>query len=116
MENQREVHIDLHTKGKLVFAKRINSAIPQEWLILIQSVGIGDRYSINSFKVKSHISYCLSSGAKFVNLGTPGWWGYSDNYIFYEPTEGHKQKILEILKKEKVRFISPLNKLIKIKT
>ena len=115
MENKKEVNLDLHTIGKLVFAIKQNTTKPQEWVILIHSTGVGDRYNINSFKVKSHVSYCFTTGTTFVNEGTPGWWGYSDNYRFYEPTEEQREKILGILKSKKLKFIPILNKLIRIK-
>lgn len=113
MENQREVDISIGTRSTLLFAKgQRGYAVGHEWLVLIHSVTSGDN---DSYNIRSHISYCLTTGNIYVNPLAPGEWGYSTNYIFYEPTEEHKKKILDILKEHSLKFISPLNKLVPVK-
>lgn len=61
------------------------------------------------------MSYCVTSSNIYVYNKKPGWWGYSNGYTFYEPTEKQKRKVFNILKEHNLKFISPLNKLVSIK-
>lgn len=122
MENQKVVGIDEHTKGVILFAKRNEyeqqlrrrDMVRHEWVILIHKV---QKYSMDiaSYKVTTHMSYCLTSGNIYVDVNKPGWWGDSNGYTFYEPTEEQKQMAFGILKERNLRFISPLNKLVPVK-
>jgi 23S rRNA-/tRNA-specific pseudouridylate synthase len=122
MENQREVSIDEHTKGVILFARRNELArqlrrremVRYEWIILVHKV---QKYSmdITSYKVTTHVSYCVTNGNTYVDDKKPGWWGDSNGYTFYEPTEEQKQMAFNILKERNLRFISPLNKLVPVK-
>lgn len=114
MEKQKEVNISIGTKSTLLFAEgQKGYAEGHKWLILVHSVTSGND---DSYRLRSHMSYCLTTGNKYINPLTPGWWGFSDLYKFYEPTEEHKQMMLVILKKNNLKFISVLNKLIRVKT
>jgi hypothetical protein len=114
MEKQKEVDISIGTRSTLLFAEgQRGYAVGRKWLILVHSVTSGND---DSYRLRSHMSYCLTTGNKYVNPLTPGWWGFSDLYKFYEPTEEHKQMMLDILKKKNLKFISALNKLIRVKT
>lgn len=88
--------------------------VRHEWIILVHKV---QKYSIDitSYKVTTHMSYCLTSGSIYVYDKKPGWWGDSNGYTFYEPTEKQKRKAFNILKERNLRFISPLNKLVPVK-
>lgn len=113
MENKKEVDISIGTRSALLFAEgQRGYAEGHEWLILVHSVTSGNN---NSYKLRSHVSYCLTTGNKYINPLTPGWWGYSDLYKFYEPTEEHKKMIFDMLKERNLKFISPLNKLVTVK-
>ena len=114
MEKQKEVNISIGTRSTLLFAEgQRGYAVGRKWLILVHSVKSGDN---DLYLLKSHVSYCLTTGSVNTNLLAPGFWGFSDYYIFYEPTEEHKQMMLDILKKNNLKFISVLNKLIRVKT
>jgi hypothetical protein len=109
MNGQREIEIDIRTKGTLIFARKKFSS-DYEWLILIHSVGVRG----HTFTIFSHVSYCLTNGNTFVNTSKPGRWGYANEYDLYEPTKEQRNKILDILKSHKLKFVSILNKMIKI--
>ena len=114
MENKKEVYISIGTRSTLLFAEgQRDYAVGHEWLVLVHSVTYDS--ASHSYRIRSHMSYCLTTGSIYVNPLTPGLWGFSDPYKFYEPTEDHKQKILDILKKKNLKFISPLNKLVTVK-
>lgn len=121
MDNQKKVLIDSNTKGVMVFARHDEPQqqlggrplIRHEWLIIIHSAE--NELTTSSFRVYSHLSYCLTTGSEFVNEITPGWWGSSKGYTFYEPTEEQKQMMIRVLKNNNLKFISPLNKLIRVK-
>jgi hypothetical protein len=113
MENKKEVDISIVTRSTLLFAEgQRGYAEGHKWLILVHSVTSRGN---DSYRVKSHMSYCLTTGSKYINPLTPGLWGLSDLYKFYEPTKEHKQMMLYILKKNNLKFISPLNKLVPVK-
>lgn len=113
MENKKEVYISIGTRSTLLFAEgQSGYAEGHEWLVLVHSVAYNPPHP---YKIKSHMSYCLTTGNKYVNTLTPGWWGFSDPYKFYEPTEEHKKMIFDILKERNLKFISPLNKLVTVK-
>jgi hypothetical protein len=114
MGNKKEITIDESTKGILLFFRR-KSDSEYKWLILIHSVKPNNCCSKKSLRVYSHVSYCLKNGATFVNDSKPGWWGYTDGYELYEPTKEQKLKVINLLKDRKLKFISVLNKLIRIK-
>ena len=122
MENQKVVGIDEHTKGVILFAKCNDftrqlggrDMVRHEWIILVYKVYKYSRDAA-SYKVTAHMSYCLTSGNTYVSNKYPSWWGDSNGYTFYEPTEKQKRKVFNILKERNLRFISPLNKLALIK-
>lgn len=106
MEKQKEIIIDANTKGSLLFA----TDREQNWILLIHKVVPDDRMI---FKVYTHASYRTDNGHTFINTPESGWWGWASNFKFYTPTEDQRRKMLEVLKKNRVKFISVLNKLIK---
>lgn len=114
MEKQKEVDISIGTRSTLLFAEgQSGYAAGHKWIVLVHSIACD---SSDSYRIRSHMSYCLTTGNKYINPITPGWWGFSNHYKFYEPTEEHKQMMLDILKTNKCKFISALNKLIRVKT
>ena len=105
METQKEIIIDANIKGSLLFATNGE----QNWILLIHKVVPDDRML---FKVYTHASYRTYNGHTFINPLKPGWWGWASNFKFYTPTEDQRRKMLEVLKKNRAKFISVLNKLI----
>lgn len=112
MENQKEISIDEHTKGVLVLAK--HELVDSEWLILVYNA---DNYNLDgkSFRIFSHMCYCLDNGVDYIYEETPGWWGDSPGYRFYEPTKKQKRTAIDVLRRHNLKFVSVLNKLVRIK-
>lgn len=105
METQKEIIIDANIKGSLLFATNGE----QNWILLIHKVVQNGM----NFKVYTHASYRTDNGHTFINPLKPGWWGWISDFKFYTPTEDQRRKMFEVLKNNRVKFISVLNKLIK---
>jgi len=99
----KEIIIDEHTKGILVFAKGNHS----EWLILISNVRNG--------VINRHISYDIISDTFLFDNGKVHDWGITRGYSFYEPTLEQKQLIINKLKEYGYKFIPILNKVVRKK-
>lgn len=97
----KEIIIDKHTKGILVFAKAKDS----KWLILISNVRNGE--------INRHISYDIIDDTFLFDGGEIRCWGNTRGYSFYEPTLEQKQLIINKLKEKGYKFIPILNKLVK---
>ena len=106
--DRKPIIVDEYTKCRLVYA--VDKEEPRdEWLVLIHSV---DR-KLDDERVR-HISVELDTGYVHINdkrLHT-GFFGNLHVYDFYEPTEEEKTYFKDIMKKYKVKFVKPLNKLI----
>ena len=110
MEKQ-EITLTPKIKGIVVHA-HLDKAndFPDDWIILIESVEepYGSHITLH---VKRYVSYCIQSGITNVSK-TPGNWGYINGYKFYIATEEEKQKIKDILRKNNLKYVRVLNKVI----
>jgi hypothetical protein len=104
---RESITVDKYTKGRLVYA--VDKHEPRnEWLVLIHSVDgrIGE--------IVRHISVELDTGYVHIDdksLHT-GFFSNVCVYDFYVPTEEEKKYFKNIMKRYKVKFVKPLNKLI----
>ena len=114
MEKQ-EITLTPGMKGIIVHAQLDNCRSPftciteDDWIILIAEVE-NDSGNIG-LHVKRHVSYCIQSGDTNVSR-SPGNWGYINGYKFYIATDEEKQKIKDILRKNNLKYIRALNKVI----
>lgn len=103
------ITINEHTKGILVYAKA-NIANRRDWLVLISHVEV-NRPDVLS--VVRYISYKLDTGeCHWSRMGEN--WGNIYGYDFYKPTPTHYKMIRDIMKKNNIRYIKALNKLVRI--
>lgn len=105
--DREPIIVDKYTKGRLVYA--VDKKEPRnEWLVLIHSVD--GRFG----EIVRHISVELDTGYVHIDdkwLDT-GLFSNVRLYDFYEPTEKEKKHFKAIMKRYKVKFVKPLNKLI----
>jgi hypothetical protein len=105
--DREPIIVDEYTKGRLVYA--VDKEEPRnEWLVLIHSV---DR---RTGEIVRHISVELDTGDAYIDnqLLHTGFFSDVCSHDFYEPTEEEKKYFNAIMKRYKVKFVKPLNKLI----
>ncbi len=105
--DREPIIVDKYTKSRLVYAVDKND-YKNEWLVLIHSV------DERNGKIMRHISVELDTGYVRIDdkcLHT-GFFSKVCFYDFYEPTEEEKKYFKDIMKRYKVKFVKPLNKLI----
>jgi hypothetical protein len=105
--DREPITVDKYTKGRLVYA--VDKEEPRnEWLVLIHSV------DGRTGEIVRHISVELDTGYVHIDdkhLHT-GFFSNVAIYNFYKPTEEEKKYFKAIMKRYKVKFVKPLNKLI----
>jgi len=107
--NLEPITIDRQTKGILVYAKA-NVPNRRDWLVLISHVEVN---SFDELRVVRHISYNLDTRECYCSkIG--GNWGNIYGYDFYKPTPSHYKIIRDIMKKNNIKYIKALNKLVDV--
>ena len=107
----KEIKITEGTKGVVIFAESQDFE-HDDWIILVSHVTpvLGE----NAFRIERYASYCTKDAVSYADTET-GWWGSSnDNYKFYLATDEQKRTIINVLRKNKLKYISVLNKVIRI--
>ena len=116
MEKQ-EITLTPGMKGIIVHAQLDNCRSPftciteDDWIILIESIEKDAYGGAENLHLRRHVSYCIQSGATNISRN-PGNWGYINGYKFYIATDEEKQKIKDILRKNNLKYIRALNKVI----
>ena len=108
----KDIEITEGLKGVVIYAESMDSK-HDDWIILVSHVTPFEGCQ-DSFKIHRYVSYNLKNRYSYADTKT-GWWGTSnDNYRFYKATEEQKKTIIDVLRKNRLKYISVLNKVIKI--
>ena len=108
MANREQVIIDTNTKGRIVYAE-INSGVKCKWILLISHV---EPTSNSSMMINRHVSYCIGINEPHISV-IPSKWGEASRFNFFEPTELEIDMIKNIIKRNGLKYVKSLNKLIK---
>lgn len=94
-------------------------AIPKEkynygdksgWVILIKST----EASGQELHITRHVSYLINQNQLYCDCIEGSGWGYCNGYDFYIAPREIKKKLSKMMREKKMKYLSILNKLIKI--
>lgn len=108
MANREQVIIDTNTKGRIVYAE-ITLGFKTEWILLISHV---EPTSNGSMMINRYVSYCININEPHISV-IPSKWGETSRFNFFEPTELEIDMIKDIIKRNGLKYVKSLNKLIK---
>ncbi len=101
------LNIKQGTKGVIAFAEIYGS----KWLVIIDTVE-ADEYIPSKLMVYSNFSYNINTGCISTTPHTR--WSFLEQatLTFYEVTEQDKKVIKQILKKNKLKYVKVINKIL----
>ena len=79
------------------------------WVILIKNVKV----ERDTFLIRRHVSYSIGENRFYCDCLEGAGWGCCKGYDFYLATKDMKKKLAKMMRVNKVKYISILNKLIK---
>lgn len=111
----KEINIDKHTKGIIVYAKSI-CANYSDWLVLVSYV-TDSLYTHNELRFYGYVFYDCGRNRWFFYEHEPKPWGDTDtkHWELYEATNEQKQIIINELKHRGYKYVPILDKLIQKK-
>lgn len=100
----KEIELKEGMTGIIVYAEEDNDV--DRWIIIINKV--------ETFGIKRHVSYNLKNDVLFFDNPGEACWGQVYGHTFYEATTEQKRFIARKMREHNLKYISALNKLVKI--